>query len=84
VVFEERAPADIMMAQRMPPPSAPRPVASAPGFMPGASAGFAPQGMASLPPPPPSHPVGPITSPWAIVLINRADLPVTVEQRLFR
>lgn len=83
VVFEERAPADIMMAQRMPPPPTTRPVASAPGFMPGASASFAPQGLASLPPPT-SHPVGPITSPWAIVLINRADLPVTVEQRLFR
>ena len=24
------------------------------------------------------------TSPWAIVLIPRADLPITVEQRLFR
>jgi hypothetical protein len=82
VVFEERAPADVMMAQRMPP--APRPVASAPGFT-GSGAGFAPQGIVSLPPvPPSSRPVGPITSPWAIILINRADLPVTVEQRLFR
>lgn len=24
------------------------------------------------------------TSPWAIILINRADLPIAVEQRLFR
>lgn len=94
VVFEERMPAEIMMAQRAPAPSAPRPVAGGPpgGFAPGGSgpgAGFAPStgnATASLaPPPPPSYrPVGQPTSPWAIILIPRADLPVSVEQRLFR
>jgi len=46
----------------------------------------APGATASLPPPPPAGrpPQGPPTSPWAIVLINRTDLPITVEQRLFR
>jgi hypothetical protein len=33
--------------------------------------------------PAPARPVGQPTSPWAIVLINRADLPISVEQRLF-
>ncbi len=89
VVFEERMPADIMMAQRMPAPSSPpRPVASAPNsFAGGAGAGFAPSGTgASLAPPPPPamRPVGQPTSPWAIILIPRADLPISVEQRLFR
>ncbi|MDP2332782.1 MAG: hypothetical protein Q8M19_19010 [Reyranella sp.] len=96
VVFEERMPPDIMLAQR----AAPRPVASGPSLsgpsLGGAgttlgpagqgSAGFAASGapaIASLPPPP-SHPVGKPTSPWAIILIHRADLPITVEQRLFR
>jgi hypothetical protein len=91
VVFEERMPAEFMMAQRMPAP-APRPVASAPapapsGFAGGAGAGFAPSGTgASLAPPPPpaTRPVGQPTSPWAIILIPRADLPISVEQRLFR
>lgn len=100
VVFEERMPAEMMMAQR----SAPRPVAggplaggpgtSAPSALPQGAAGFAapgasgfaaPGGAATLAPPPPSaRPVGQPTSPWAIILINRADLPVSVEQRLFR
>jgi hypothetical protein len=89
VVFEERMPAEIMMAQRMPAPSSPpRPVASAPNsFAGGAGAGFAPSGTgASLAPPPPpaTRPVGQPTSPWAIILIPRADLPISVEQRLFR
>jgi PrcB C-terminal len=87
VVFEERMPAEIMMAQRSPaPPSAPRPVASAPGGFAG-GAGFAPSGSGATlapPPPAPARPVGPPTSPWAIILIPRADLPVSVEQRLFR
>ncbi|WP_147146034.1 hypothetical protein, partial [Reyranella soli] len=73
VVFEERMPAEIMLAQRMPAPSAPpRPVASAPsGFAGGAGAGFAPSTGASLAPPPPpaTRPVGQPTSPWAIILI---------------
>jgi len=96
VVFEERMPAEVMMAQRAPAPSAPRPVAGgspggfgAGGIGAGAGAGFAPStggATASLaPPPPPAYrPVGQPTSPWAIILIPRADLPVSVEQRLFR
>ncbi len=90
VVFEERMPAEIMMAQRTPAPSSPpRPVASAPpsGFAAGAGAGFAPSGTSSnLPPSPPptTRPVGQPTSPWAIILIPRSDLPISVEQRLFR
>ncbi len=92
VVFEERMPAEMMMAQR----AAPRPVAigplsngpatSAPSALPPGASGFAPGGSASLAPPPPpaARPVGQPTSPWAIILINRADLPVSVEQRLFR
>jgi hypothetical protein len=87
VVFEERMPAEIMMAQRspVPAPPAPRPVASAPGGFAG-GAGFAPSGGGATlgPPPAPARPVGPPTSPWAIILIPRADLPVSVEQRLFR
>ena len=79
VVFEERMPAEFMMAQRMPAPSSPRPVASAPsGFAGGAGAGFAPSGTgANLAPPPPpaARPVSQPTSPWAIILIPRSDLP---------
>lgn len=89
VVFEERMPAEVMMAQRTPapPPPAPRPVASAPSFANGLGAGFAPQGTGAVVPTPPpagARPVGQPTSPWAIILIPRADLPVSVEQRLFR
>ena len=94
VVFEERMPAEMMMAQR----AAPRPVAvgpltngpaasSAPSALPPGASGFAaPGGSAALaaPPPPAARPVGQPTSPWAIILMNRADLPVSVEQRLFR
>ena len=83
-----------------PPPPAPRPVAGGPaaaglggggngGFMgfSSGSAGFAPPGasasVAPLPPMP-ARPVPQPTSPWAIILINRTDLPISVEQRLFR
>lgn len=94
VVFEEIMPPEIMMAQR----AAPRPVASAPSLAPSlgpslgpagpGSSGFAPSGS-GLPAtsslaPAPSRPAGQPTSPWAIILIHRADLPVSVEQRLFR
>jgi len=92
VVFEERGPPlDMMVAQR-PQPAQPqaRALSGGPGFA-GPSAGFAPSGPgASLAPPPPvvppaaRPPMGPPTSPWAIVLISRTDLPITVEQRLFR
>lgn len=85
VMFEERMPAEIMMAQRVsPPPSAPRPVASTPSFSSGAAGFVAPGSVATLASPAPVRPVGQPTSPWAIVLINRADLPIAVEQRLFR
>lgn len=87
IVFEEIMPPEIMMAQR----AAPRPVASAPSLAPSlgpagpGSAGFAPPGTGSSGlAPAPSRPAGQPTSPWAIVLIHRADLPVSVEQRLFR
>lgn len=96
VVFEELMPPEIMMAQR----AAPRPVASAPSLAPspappslgpagpGSAAGFASPGaalpstggLASVP----TRPTGQPTSPWAIILIHRGDLPVSVEQRLFR
>lgn len=95
VVFEEVMPPEIMSAQR----TAPRQVAGAPPLAPlpappsfgaggAGSAGFASPG-AALPPagglaPPPSRPIGQPTSPWAIILIHRGDLPVSVEQRLFR
>ena len=95
VVFEEIMPPEIMMAQR----AAPRPVAGAPSLAPSpappslgpagpGSAGFASPG-AALPATgglasTPSRPIGQPTSPWAIILIHRGDLPVSVEQRLFR
>jgi hypothetical protein len=92
VVFEERMPPEIMMAQRS--ASAPRPVAGGTSLSPSAgppagAAGFAAPGAGApaatlVAPPPPSRPVGQPTSPWAIILIHRADLPVSVEQRLFR
>jgi hypothetical protein len=95
VVFEERGPSpDIMVAQHpapMPPSAAPRAL-SAGGAMFGGggppAASFAPSGTSAAllaPPLPAARPtMGPPTSPWAIVLINRTDLPITVEQRLFR
>jgi hypothetical protein len=85
VVFEERMPPDIMLAQRVSPAPASRPVGgSGPAFA--GAAGFAsPGAVATVAPPPPTvRPVGQPTSPWAIVLINRSDLPISVEQRLFR
>lgn len=68
---------------------APRALSAGPGFGGAPAAGFvAPGATASLgapPPPPVARPVqGPPTSPWAIVLIHRTDLPITVEQRLYR
>jgi hypothetical protein len=84
VVFEERMPMEQMMAQR----AAPRPVSSAPSAapstLPSGASGFAAPGAAASLPPPPVRPASHPTSPWAIVLINRSDLPVSVEQRLFR
>ncbi len=94
VVFEERMPPEIMLAQR----AGPRPVAGAlPMGSAGAtslapagagSAGFAAPGAGapatSSLTPQPARPAGQPTSPWAIILIHRADLPVSVEQRLFR
>jgi hypothetical protein len=82
LVFEERAPAENMMAQTVQPSA--RAVSGGPGFG-GPAANFAPPTASLAPPPPASRPpIGPPTSPWAIVLVNRADLPVTVEQRLYR
>ncbi len=76
VVFEERAPTNVMAGQA---PPTTRPVSTSVS-----GAGFAASGgpAASLPPIP-YRPPGPPTSPWAILLLSRADLPVTVEQRLF-
>ncbi|WP_428661869.1 hypothetical protein [Reyranella sp.] len=91
VVFEERGPSETMVAQHAPPPpmqSAPRSLFAGPTFGGAPAAGFvAPGATSSLAPPPPPAgraPQGPPTSPWAIVLINRTDLPITVEQRLYR
>jgi hypothetical protein len=90
VVFEERvAPSANVLAERQPPappPAAPaRPVASTP--MPSGGASFA-GNSAALTAPSPSVATrtapGPTTSPWAIILINRTDLPISVEQRLYR
>lgn len=91
IIFEERGPtAEMMMAQHPPMAPAPAPPARAlsggPSFG-GAASSFAPSGtVMSVPPPPPvaRPPIGAPTSPWAIVLISRTDLPITVEQRLFR
>ncbi len=77
VVFEERAPPDIMTTQRV----TPRTIGSSSGPAPGAA--FASPNAAASLAPMPGLPASPPTSPWAIVLINRADLPVSVEQRLF-
>jgi hypothetical protein len=92
LVFEERGPQDYMMAQRMQPQPTARALQAGPGYGAPVANNFAP-GFAPPAPPPPGPPSlagrqplppGPPTSPWAIVLINRADLPVTLEQRLFR
>lgn len=89
VVFEERGPSETMVAQHAPPPPmqpAPRALSAGPNFGGAPAASFvSPGAAASLAPPPASRPPqGPPTSPWAIVLIGRTDLPITVEQRLFR
>ena len=90
VVFEERAPAEIMMAQRAAPatrPMAGGPPAGGANLAPGGTTNFSSSGtLGNLAPPPPAagRPSGPPTSPWTILLINRADLPVSVEQRWFR
>lgn len=87
LVFEERGPHDFMMAQRMQPQPTARALQAGPGYGAPVANNFAPPGSGFAPPgPPPINrpPMGPPTFPWAIVLINRADLPVTVEQRLFR
>jgi hypothetical protein len=77
VVFEERAPDSVMAAQ-----AAPAPRIASTATLPGA-ASFAPAGATASLPPIPYRPPGPPSSPWAILLLSRADLPVTVEQRLF-
>lgn len=92
VVFEERGPptAEALLAQRAAPPPAPaRPVSSAP--MPAGTTSFAGSGgTAPMPAPQPAPttasraPLPPASSPWAIVLINRVDLPISVEQRMYR
>jgi hypothetical protein len=91
VVFEERGPSETMVAQHAPPPpmqQQPRALSAGPNFGGGPGASFLAPGTAATlaPPPPPAGrpPQGPPTSPWAIVLINRTDLPITVEQRLYR
>lgn len=98
VVFEERAPAEVMMAQRAAPVTRQAAGGALPGgpgatnLAPGGTTNFSSSGtLGSLAPPSPSapaapagRPVGPPTSPWTILLINRADLPVSVEQRWFR
>lgn len=76
VVFEERAPASVMTAQGAP---TTRSVSAVPGGVSGFASGGTPAGLPAIP----YRPAGPPTSPWAILLFNRADLPVTVEQRLF-
>jgi hypothetical protein len=76
VVFEERAPSNVMTAQQSGVTSRAISTGPATGF----AAGGGPS--ASLPPIP-YRPAGPPTSPWAILLLPRADLPITVEQRLF-
>lgn len=88
LVFEERGPSDFMIAQRtQAPPMQPtsRALSSGPALT-SPTANFVPPGAAAGFPPLPAArpPVGPASSPWAIVLIHRTDLPVTVEQRLFR
>ncbi len=79
IVFEERAPSSVLAAQGASPGA---PTARALS-LPTGGAGFAssapPAGLPAIP----YRPAGPPTSPWAILLLNRADLPITVEQRLF-
>jgi hypothetical protein len=76
VVFEERAPSNVVAAQGAS-------TARALSTVPTGTAGFASGAPVASLPAIPYRPAGPPTSPWAILLINRADLPVIVEQRLF-
>lgn len=78
VVFEERKPAI---------PGGDTMVASRPSQRAISGNSFSPSATVAPPPPVASRGapmLGPPTSPWAIVLINHADMPVSVEQRLFR
>src|SRR5471030_2675291 len=76
VVFEERAPSSVLTAQSAPAARAlSLPTTGNAGF----ASGAPPAGLPAIP----YRPAGPPTSPWAILLLNRDDLPVTVEQRLF-
>jgi hypothetical protein len=77
VVFEERVPSGILTAQGAPTARAYSTVPT------NGSMGFASGAPSANLPPIPYRPPGPPTSPWAILLLNRADLPVMVEQRLF-
>jgi hypothetical protein len=87
VVFEERVtPSSNALAARQsvsPSPAPARPVASS--SMPPGSTSFAGNG-AALTAPSVATRTAPAstTSPWAIILINRTDLPISVEQRLYR
>ena len=97
VVFEELMPADIMRNGQRPRPASMCPASAGPRLeatpiqaqLPAwwTAAGFAAPGAAATAPPPPPRrypsTAKPPTSPWAIVPINRVDLPVSVEQRLF-
>jgi len=87
VVFEERvAPGANAFAERqpIPPPPAPnRPVASS--SLPPGSTSFAGNGAALTAPSVATRTAPASTiSPWAIILIKRTDLPISVEQRLYR
>jgi len=78
VVFEERAPSSsVLTAQGAPSARAYSTVPTTGGV--GFAAGAPSASLAPIP----YRPPGPPTSPWAILLLSRADLPVTVEQRLF-
>jgi hypothetical protein len=79
----------VVFEERMPPPKAGSDtmVASRPSQRTISGNSFGPSATVGVPPPPIASrtPIlGPPTSPWAIVLINHADMPVSVEQRLFR
>jgi hypothetical protein len=90
---QRAAPRPVASAPSLVPPSLAAPPSFGPPTIGGpagsaGAAGFAAPG-AGLPAtgslaPSPGRPVGQPTSPWAIILIHRSDLPVSVEQRLFR
>lgn len=79
VVFEERAPSNVLTAQGSPQGTSTARALSLPTGSTGFASSAPPAGLPAIP----YRPAGPPTSPWAILLLNRADLPVTVEQRLF-